>query len=923
MDGGRPSSSSIFRGSGSVLDKLMPETTKMRISGLVVTLALWTAGTGVNAAVPAGPFAGCLSQLRSAPAAKDGARCFYLVGQENGSWKQARTEMAPLLQEYPDHPWLQHYYAHVLGEVDPEAPELDHLYLAAAEGFSQRRLTSDPADDATIRQWMMGEIFARREVHERWLERHRLEDARGQLDRLQAALGDVQDEEIRARLLIMEGHQLLYERRDLGRAWNLLRDAELLLPQNASPKPWGDLLITISAVSLELGRHLQARSYTERAIRLAQVNGELSVEAAARTNLLFALVGLHKKQPASISREMLLQQVREAVDVADRSTHLVARAKAHLELARLSPVREAEPHFAACIEAAGEANDLFTQAECYVNRALKWTDLDPDKARRLREDALRLARRSDDRTRAYVEAMAARVCWQIGDKEGALRSLAASFETLETLRRRQSADQGRARLFSEWADNNQVFIGLLLEEFERTGDARHLERAFDLSERIRSRVLQEAVGADLPLPRGSGEPEFVTLAEVQGTLEPNEAMLLYQSAPEHDVYGQPAGGSWLIVVTRDGVRSYPLRDSRTLLYAVPSLLDLLKQRTEAVSMAPPAAKLHAELLAPALENLPDRVDSLILIPDGVLHSLPFAFLGDGSGDTLLADRFDMSRIPSATLWLRWRESERPPAALPALVLADPQLPYTDLRQALAFASTRGASTSQSLGPLPLARLEGQGIVRHLGSKVLLRQGAGATESMMKSGRLHRFGIVHLAAHAKADHGDPESATIFLAPEEPAEDGLLQFKEIVDLDLTGRTVVLSACDTASGEVLLGEGVLDLAHAFFRAGAHAVVASLWPLRDDDGQLFFDAFYRHLARGESLAGAARAAQRERIAEGAPPAAWAGIVVLGDGSLVPFPDPPVRVPLPLALLLCLGLLGAAVAVVAYRARAVSATGG
>lgn len=80
-------------------------------------------------------------------------------------------------------------------------------------------------------------------------------------------------------------------------------------------------------------------------------------------------------------------------------------------------------------------------------------------------------------------------------------------------------------------------------------------------------------------------------------------------------------------------------------------------------------------------------------------------------------------------------------------------------------------------------------------------------------------------------------------------------------------------------------MGLARAFFQAGAHTVVASLWPVRDDDGAALFDRFYAHLAEGRSIAASLRAAQRDRIDAGAPAYAWAGLVVLGDGDLVPLP--------------------------------------
>jgi CHAT domain-containing protein len=111
------------------------------------------------------------------------------------------------------------------------------------------------------------------------------------------------------------------------------------------------------------------------------------------------------------------------------------------------------------------------------------------------------------------------------------------------------------------------------------------------------------------------------------------------------------------------------------------------------------------------------------------------------------------------------------------------------------------------------------------------------------------------------------------------------KEIAQLPLDGRVVVLSGCDTARGKLLRGEGVISLARAFFEARASAVVASLWPQWDDDAAKLFERFYRHVAEGKSLAAALAAAQRDRMDDGAPTAAWAGFVVLGDGDLVLVP--------------------------------------
>jgi len=169
-----------------------------------------------------------------------------------------------------------------------------------------------------------------------------------------------------------------------------------------------------------------------------------------------------------------------------------------------------------------------------------------------------------------------------------------------------------------------------------------------------------------------------------------------------------------------------------------------------------------------------------------------------------------------------------------------------------------------------------------------RLGEDASESFVKSADLRRYGLVHIAAHGIVDEARPERSAILLAPGAPGEDGLLQLREISGLSLSGSVVVLATCDSSSGELLQGEGVMSLARGFFRAGARAVVGSLWPLRDDEPQLFFSSLYRRLGEGATLSNAVAVARRDRIKAGAPAAAWAGLVILGDGNAVPVPLPP-----------------------------------
>ena len=216
-----------------------------------------------------------------------------------------------------------------------------------------------------------------------------------------------------------------------------------------------------------------------------------------------------------------------------------------------------------------------------------------------------------------------------------------------------------------------------------------------------------------------------------------------------------------------------------------------------------------------------------------------------------------------------------------LTLADPLLAGGVETEA----PSRDATLLQGLrlGRLPHAREESRAIERHVGGVEALI-GESASEKALKSRDLGAYDILHFAAHAVADEAHPERSAVLLAPGDAVEDGLLQVREIEALDLDGRIVVLSACHTAAGVVLSGEGVLSLARAFFEAGAHAVVGSRWPLRDADAAALFDTFYRHLGQGVSLSQALKATQDEARAAGRPASAWAGLVLLGNGDLRPF---------------------------------------
>jgi hypothetical protein len=380
-------------------------------------------------------------------------------------------------------------------------------------------------------------------------------------------------------------------------------------------------------------------------------------------------------------------------------------------------------------------------------------------------------------------------------------------------------------------------------------------------------------------------PTIPTIAEVQQALTPDQAVLSFQLADEMSRGAAPVfrGGSWVVAVTRDEARVFAIPEQRAVGELVTIFLGLCRRRDGSEAAA--GTRLFEELLAEPLRAMGPSVRRLVLVPDGSLHALPFAALRPRADADPIGVTHEIARTPSVTLWMRWRDepfdTDEPNARGAVLALADPELPGSAVPDALRAA--KPWVEGLKLGSLPHARAEARALVRSLDGDSNLAYGPAASERFLKQAELDRFRILHLATHAVVDEDHPERSAVILAPGDAEEDGFLQVREIVELDVRNKVVILSSCRSASGTVLRGEGVQGLARGFLQAGARSVVGNLWPLRDDDAEALVRELGRGLARGQSLAAALAEARAARVDAGAPAAAWAGLVLLGDGDFAP----------------------------------------
>jgi CHAT domain-containing protein len=187
--------------------------------------------------------------------------------------------------------------------------------------------------------------------------------------------------------------------------------------------------------------------------------------------------------------------------------------------------------------------------------------------------------------------------------------------------------------------------------------------------------------------------------------------------------------------------------------------------------------------------------------------------------------------------------------------------------------------------LPFTREEALAIVSRAGSsKNMQALDFDASRETATSPDLARFRVVHFATHALLNTRHPELSGIVLSLVDERgrpQDGFLRLHDVFNLRLNAQLVVLSACQTALGTDVRGEGLIGLTRGFMHAGSSAVMASLWNIRDEATAKLMERFYDALLRkGLTPAAALRQAQlwmREQP-RWRPPAYWAGFVLQGD---------------------------------------------
>lgn len=620
---------------------------------------------------------------------------------------------------------------------------------------------------------------------------------------------------------------------DKPKALEYYTQAVALLRTVGNPRQLATALKNIGVFHLEAGQHSKALDYLNEALKLTRSIGDLNGEAAT----LFQIAKL------------------------ERDRHNLAAARTMIE------------------EAIVDVESLRINLK---SQQLRTTFL--ASRRRYYEFAIDVLMRlhKQDPSAGYDSAALQ------ATERGRARSL------LELLREaRAEIRQGADPSLIDREDQLRRSIVDGAERQTRLLSSKHTaEQAAAAAKEVEARTIEyEQVQAQIrqtsPRYAALTQPQPLSLQEIQQQVVDDDSLLLEYALGEER--------SFLWAVTPTSLKSFELPKRAVIEETARRFYQILtergqnlpnetaaqrKQRLDQADAAYPraSAALSQILLGPAAAEL--KTKRLVIVGEGILQYVPFAALPKPGGDAassisqpLIIDH-EVVTLPSASVLnvLRQETASRKPAGKTIAVLADPVFSISDpriaasedSRQPLAEAASplvevkRSASESGlgNLVRLRFSRQEAEEITRLAADKMKLKAlDFAANRSVATNRELGDYRIVHFATHGliNSQHPDLSGVVLSLVDQQGRpQNGFLRLYDIYNLKLGADLVVLSACQTALGKEIQGEGLIGLTRGFMYAGSPRVVASLWQVDDRATAELMRRFYDGMLR-ESLRPAA----------------------------------------------------------------------
>jgi CHAT domain-containing protein len=209
----------------------------------------------------------------------------------------------------------------------------------------------------------------------------------------------------------------------------------------------------------------------------------------------------------------------------------------------------------------------------------------------------------------------------------------------------------------------------------------------------------------------------------------------------------------------------------------------------------------------------------------------------------------------------------------------------EIDRAASEAGLMGDDAKPRIRRLPFSRHEAEMILANVpASSAMLALDFKASRETATNPVLGQYRIVHFATHGLLNAKHPELSGIVLSlvnKDGSVSDGFLRLHDVYNLELPAELIVLSACQTALGKPVGGEGLVGLVRGFMYAGSKRVVASLWKVDDEATAELMKIFYRGMLKeGLRPAAALREAKVEmsRTKRWRSPYYWAAFELQGE---------------------------------------------
>lgn len=686
-------------------------------------------------------------------------------------------------------------------------------------------------------------------------------------------------------------------------------------------RQWSKLATTRTNLGLlyaQLGESRMALKQYRRALALLDLRPDPEQRAVTLTKLGDVLLEAEGPGPALVHYREALRLRRQESDTRGEAVTLHSIGLAWLEAKR---PQEALQAFRSVVEIFRDIEEKPSEALARSNLGRAYERLGyPGRARELYEQALALSPQERAEIALFGLARVARMEGRLDDAE---RFMERTLDALETVRDEVWRPDLRASYQAAQQDHYTFFIDLLAERHQREPERGHDARAFAVSERARARSLLDL----LSIARQNPDPEELRrIDELSRSINAHHAKLLAASSQRIEDRGAEdvkmealieslrqaraeAQGPLLRkanppILSLESVQSrlldqdtllleYFLGEERSFLWAVTpetarfvttlpgrekieALARQVSERmlesrhqTGKIAATQAAARLSQVILGPVADLLDRR--RLVIVASGALQKVPFSVLPrpDKRGEfRLLIEDHKIVSLPSASVLasLRARIERRRPATGLLAVVADPVFapPFTQLR----YAGREAEAILSLAGRQP----------------VLAASGPAASRTLLESGRLDDYRILHFATHGLPNDLYPELSSLALSTVDASGrpvDSQFRAYEVSDLKLRADLVVLSACRTGLGKEVGNEGLVGLTQAFLHAGASRLVVSLWDVDDRaTGELMKRFYTGLLAEGLPPAEALRQAQISirREDRWSAPYYWAGFVLQGE---------------------------------------------